>query len=104
MVVKVSKVMTNFINKNVLNGTEFKANYHEITTDIYGVLVHYDVISHGNDFNEKNGKMKVIEITYPDEYYAMPKYLTTNDLVRVFRESDKTVESFCKCLWKEIEI
>lgn len=104
MVVKVSKVMVKFMNENVLNGTGMVADYCEMSQQNYELYVHYDLFSHENDFNAKNGKMKAIKILYPDEYYAMPKYLTTNDLVRVFRGSDKTVESFVKCLLNEVEI
>lgn len=104
MQVKVSKVMVKFLNDNLLKSKGYKAVFNEITTDQYSLYVSYDIMDHENDYNYNTAKMKSIKILYPDNYYAVPRFLTTNDLVKIFKNSDKTVQGFLNELWNEIEI
>ena len=104
MQVKVSKTMVKFLNNNLLKSKGYKAVFNEMTTDQYSLSVSYDIMENENDYNYNTGKMKSIKILYPDDYYAVPRYLTTNDLVKIFKNSDKTVSGFLNQLWNEIEI
>ena len=104
MQVKVSKTMVKFLNNNLLKSKGYKAVFNEMTTDQYFLSVSYDIMDHENDYNYNTGKMKSIKILYPDNYYAVPRFLTTNDLVKIFKNSDKTVQGFLNELWNEIEI
>ena len=104
MQVKVSKVMVKFLNNNLLKSKGYKAVFNEMTTDQYCLYVNYNIMDHENDYNYNTGKMKSIKILYPDNYYAVPRFLTTNDLVKIFKNSDKTVQGFLNELWNEIEI
>lgn len=56
------------------------------------------------DYDPKSGLYRVIEVRYPAEYYALPKYITTRDLVKAFRDSDRTYDGFMKAVWRTIEI
>ena len=56
------------------------------------------------DWNATTGKMRVIKVLYPDEWYAMPRYLTTKDLQRLAYESDRTYDGFMNTVLKDIEI
>lgn len=57
-----------------------------------------------NVFIYLNKKNNAILVDYPPKYYAYPKYITTNDLVRVFRRSDKTIDGFIREFKEYIEI
>ena len=59
---------------------------------------------HDNDYNFNDDCFTVLKVTYPTEYYACPQYLTTNDLIKVFRKSDKTFNGFFNDLVQAIEI
>lgn len=104
MQVKVSKVMVKFLNDNLLKSKGYKAVFQEFTPDQYSLYVSYNIMDNENDYNYNSGKMKSIKIVYPDNYYANSRYLTTNDLVKIFNNSDKTVSGFLNQLWNEIEI
>lgn len=104
MQVKVSKVMAKFLNENLLKSKGYKAVFQEFTPDQYSLYVSYNIMDNENDYNYNSGKMKSIKIVYPDDYYAVPRFLTTNDLVKIFKNSDKTVSGFLVQLWNEIEI
>lgn len=49
---------------------------------------------------EKN----IISICYPYNYYAMPNDLDDKELLRIFKNSDKTYNGFFEKLLDEIEI
>ena len=59
---------------------------------------------HDNDYNYIENYFTVLKVTYPADYYACPQYLTTNDLIKVFRKSDKTFNGFFSDLVQAIEI
>lgn len=104
MKVKVSKTMVKFLNDNLLKSKGYKAVFNEMNTNQYSFYVSYEIMDHENDYNYNTAKMKSIKILYPDDYYAVPRFLTTNDLVKIFKNSDKTVQGFLNELWNEIEI
>lgn len=89
MRVKVSKKITKELNKRAINNycIEF-FNYLEMSPDQYAAFFIDSVFDHENDYDYNTNKMKVIQITYKPELYALPKYLTTNDLIREYRPGD----------------
>ncbi len=102
MRVQATKTMAKAINDYTGKKT-FSARYVEMNTDNYKFYVgsFFDNIM---DYNSAKGVMVAIEITYPAEYYAMPRFLTTKDLDRAFRESDRTFEGFMDRVKEECEI
>lgn len=101
MKVKVSKTMAKQLQKNFDNYT---ITYKTMYLCDYKVLVDHDDYMHENDFNLNTYKFSVIVVEYPSYFYAMPKYLTTNDLLKCFRRSDKTYKGFIEEVKKEIEV
>ena len=57
-----------------------------------------------NDYLPASGEMRAIKIVYPSEYYAMPQYLTSAALVKIFRKTDKTFNGFMSAVLDEISI
>ena len=83
MKVKVSKVFADFITKTV-KGAEAQVAY--LTPGQYamscGNLV--DAISYG-DFDQGSGLYKAIRVSYPPEWYACSRYVSTKELTKEFR-------------------
>ena len=102
MNIKATKTFTKELNKHL---TSAKAYYRELTRHEYAMQVDYDLYSNEIDYSPKTGRFSVIQIEYPESYYAMPKHLTTRELNRIFRrESDGTPESYWKALNAAIAI
>lgn len=104
MKVMVSKTMVNKINaffKKV--GTNYHAAYVEMPLNKYLVYVGggYD---NKLDFKPSINMMKAIRIEYPPSMFAMNRFLTTNDLSKIFHKCDKTLDGFMKELYAEVEI
>jgi len=104
MNVMVSKIMVNKINaffKKV--GTNYHAAYVEMPLDRYLLYVGsgYD---NRLDFKPSINMMKAIRIEYPPSMFAMNRFLTTNDLSKIFHKCDKTLDGFMKELYAEVEI
>lgn len=108
MKVKVSKVMRKEIFNYLKNQGDkyngYGVYYCEMTPEQFNYCVDYHgADSHLEDYDYKTNKMKVITITYPHEYYACARYLTTQDLTHIFNNSDHTLNGFMKRLEGEIE-
>lgn len=87
MKVRVSNVMAKYIQKlepeySVSVAKVDKNTYENITGDTV-----YDAWSYGDSYLNTKGEevFKVLRINYPDEYYAMPKYLTTQMMNEEYR-------------------
>lgn len=50
------------------------------------------------------GSKKVITIYYPANYYAYPRNIDDSDLLRIFKQSDKTYNGFFADLLDYVEI
>lgn len=96
MQVKVSKVMEKFINQNVAHVCGCRCHLVKMSVQSYEYNVDYNAIRNEIDYNPKTGNMQALLIEYDPNYYAMPKYLTTRDLTRIFRGTDKTASGFIK--------
>lgn len=102
MKVMVSKVMAKTLQEHI---KQYTIRYKEVSTDYYKLYVDTDVFSHDNDFNCNTGKMKVIEVIYPSEFFAIERYITTNDLNRIFNNAKGAMlEDFVKSFMNEYEI
>lgn len=104
MQVKVSRPMVKALN-GYIREHGMTAKFIEMTVLMYEMHVDVDSVAHDIDWNEKKNVMKVIRIDYPADDYAMPKYCTTRDLSRIFRECggntwDKFINKFIE--WYEI--
>lgn len=104
MKVMVSKTMVNKINAFFKTaGIKYHAAYVEMPLDRYLLYVGsgYD---NKLDFKPSVNKMKAIRIEYPPSMFAMNRFVTTNDLSKIFHKSDKTLDGFMKELYAEVEI
>lgn len=111
MKIASTKTMTDFLNKELkkqgVNDMRFR--YIAIPQDVYRQYVNMDVweAEYNGDFNYKTGKYRAIEVKYPDEYYACNRYLTSNDLRRIFTRWQlhiKNAEDFAKLVIEEMAI
>lgn len=91
MKIKPTHKMVSFLKK-VLDGC--KVNLVELNPEQFKWCVDYNEFDHESDFDWETRTFKVIRVTYPDEYYACPKYLTTKDLQFCLKQSNKTLDSF----------
>ena len=90
MKVMVSGVMAKALQKAMPN---YKITLAKMPLNNYSLCVG-DVFRHEEDFDANNNTMKVIKICYPSEYYAMPNYITTYDLVKAYKGSNGTYDGF----------
>lgn len=104
MYVKVSKTLVNYLNKEIKNGLRFE--YREIKPELYKVCVNCmpEWVDLETDYNPKTDKMKYIAVIYPSEYYALNDYISTSDLLRIFKGSDKTAGGFIQAVKNEYMI
>ena len=84
MKIKVSKVFAKHIEKVL---PEYTVRVIELSDESYQALVGESVYTaeQWGDFNEKTRATKVIEIQYPAEYYALPRYLSTYEINQIFK-------------------
>ena len=97
MKVKVSKIFAAYINKSAKAlGFKAEASVVEMSERAYRLNVGLDAMldaQDNGDYDWAKDEYKVIRVTYPDEYYATPKYLTTASLNREFRRRGVTTEN-----------
>ena len=89
MQIAVTRVFAKFINDTAKEmGFEAHAQVVELPYSAYtfytGTEV-YDAMLAG-DYKSSTGVMRAIRVTYPGEYYACPRYLTTPELTHEFRK------------------
>ncbi len=105
MRVKVSKLMADTIRKKCkAAGVECKVSVERYPMDAFGRSIDTDLLGNESDFEDTTNSFKVIKIVYPDNLYAMPSYLTTKGLARIYKYSDKTYDGFFREVLKAIEI
>lgn len=101
MLVKATNPMTKLLNANL---NQYVFRLEKFTPHQFKMFVDIDDYKHENDYNPASGKLQAIKVIYPGEFYALPRYLTTNDLIKAFRSSDKTIKGFLQAVKDEIEI
>lgn len=68
------------------------------TPDNYRLFVDTDIFYNMPDYSGKTGLFKALKVSYPADYYAMPCYLTTRILNKIFLSSDRTQDGFIKAV------
>ena len=102
MIVVVTKKMADAINKRV-SKMGYTAIMETMTPNEYSIKVG-NVFHHDEDYNITTGRMQVIMIIYPDNYYAMPHYLTTKELRAAYHNSNGTYDGFMDEIAELVEI
>lgn len=105
MQVKVSKAMVKALNAE-LKTAYFKPvfRYVELTREQYAALVDYELLRHMDDYKPEKGRFAAIAVSYNPLYNAATVYITTNELNRIFRGSDKTYNGFILAVGNELAI
>lgn len=101
MKVKATKIMAKTLQEQF---KDYKITLEKYNERVYGTLVDYNTFDHEEDYDYNTSKFNVIKITYPDDYYACSRYLTTRTLTRLFDSSNGTFESFIQQIKNEIEV
>ena len=105
MKVLATKTMVNAINEFLKeNGKDARAVYETMSRRAFEINVDFDIWDNERDYLPASDKMRAIKIVYPVEYYAMPRYLTSAALVKLFRRSDKSYNGFMREVLDEISI
>ena len=84
MKIKVTKVFAKHLASQL---KDYDVKVVELGDDEYQALVGesvYEAESWG-DFNENTRATKAIRISYPDNYYALPRYLSTKEIHHTFK-------------------
>ena len=92
MNIQVSKVFANFINKTAKEmGFEAHAEVIALRSSAYTFATGNDMWDGDCDYDWKTDTYRVIEVSYPHDFYATRRFLTTHELVQEFRK--RKVES-----------
>ena len=108
MKIKTTKALAKFLSEK-LKEHETTKNYtltHEKVTQPFFVWsIDFDYWKHEQtDYDPSTNKFNVFKISYPLDYYACDKYITTKDLTRIFDKSDHTANGFVQAFINYIEI
>lgn len=107
MQVKISKTLLKEIKKEIASDPRFK-NYYidfcKIDRNYYGFYVDYNLEKHITDYNASDNTFNTFIIEYPADFYANNLYITTQDLLKIFHQSDKTYSGFINCFKDFIEV
>ena len=96
---KCTKALATLLNKNTPN--DYYITLEKLTPNQYALCVDTDIYNHDNDFNATTNTFNVLKVNYQHDYYALPRYITTNDLRKIyfnapysnfFREFEKYIE------------
>ena len=97
--------MAKMLNEKIKDfGLDYKITQKQITLEQFKLYVDFDFWEHENDYNSSNQKFNVLEIEYPLDYYACNRYLTTNDLIKIYKDSNKTFNGFLDSFKNYVEI
>lgn len=111
MKIASTQAMATLLNKMAkkLDKTDIHFRYITLTPEVYKRYVDIEIYNayDNGDYNWKTGKLRAIEVEYPDEYYACNRYLTTQELSRIFRWNKvriKNADDFAKEVIEEVAI
>ena len=106
MYVKVSKRMIKELKKEAaFKKAGIYFDYYEMPLDDYRFIVTYDYLNNIDDYDYEKEVFKVIRVSYEPDYYACNKFLTTSDLLHIFRScNNKTWDSFINDLYEVVAI
>ena len=106
MNIAVTKTFANFINKTA-KALNFKAHAEVIAipSSSYEFCTGTSLWDAGDDYDYSTRTCRVIEVSYPYEFYATRKFLTTYEFTREFRRRDvRTAEELQEMLRDMLEI
>ena len=96
MIIQASKTMSHFLNDHLKDIGSF--SYVKMRPAAYNHMVNGAAwYENNNDLifdNSGREFYRVIILEYPPEFYALPAYISSNDLLNVFKNSDKTAAGF----------
>lgn len=101
MKLKATKTLANYLQNNI-KGVEIKKV--EMTERSYMLNVDLEIFDHENDYNFETDTYNVIVVNYPYNYYSLSKYITTNDILKLYNKSNKTATDFIEQIKNFIEI
>ena len=94
--IQATKTLTNFLNDHLNDIGRF--SYVKMSPAAYEVHVNNAAWYYNNNdlLYDRAGfnYYRVIVLEYAPENYALPAYISTNDLLKVFKHSDKTAAGF----------
>lgn len=93
MKVQATKTMAKLLNNKI---PRIHIDHYKFSPAYYQAKVDYDIFDHDNDYDINTNTYRTISVTYPYDYYAQQKYITTNDLIKIFNNCDKTLDDFIK--------
>ena len=107
MQIKVSKVFANYINQCAKEmGFKAEASVEKMGKSQYGVCVGnvFDAMDNGDCDMDDEGRdvFKAIAISYPYDYYAPTKYLTTAQLNKEWRRRNGKTEQDLREMIREL--
>ena len=86
MKIKVTKVFAKFIEKNCPN---LSAEVVDMSHGAYSCNVG-NIFDAGDDYDPATGKYKAICVSYPPEWYASPRYISTAQILDEFHRCNVT--------------
>lgn len=101
MFIKVSNPMIKVMKKAI---PEYRFKIITLSPESYELHIDFDLMRNTSDFDWNKRVFKAIQVLYPPERYALPRYITTRDLHRIYKSSDGTIEDFITELKKDIEV
>lgn len=106
MNIKVSKTFAKFINTTAKEmGFKAHAEVVALRSSAYTFATGVDMWDGECDYDWETGTYRVIEVSYPYDFYATRKFLTTYELVSEFRKRGvKSVEDLKDMLREMLEI
>lgn len=110
MKLKCTKVFANLLNKWREELRIESARLVTMSAEAYERNVDYNIfnaVDYGDTDYDEEGRMiaKAIRIDYPCEYYAMPRFLTTKELVTEWRRmKGQTMDDLKRIIKNMIEI
>lgn len=103
MKIKTTKTMAKELQK-ALTADGFAVDQVQLSPAAFRFLVDLNEYKHESDYNITTGKFDVIRVVYPPEFHACTAYLTTADLIRCYRASDKTFDGFINSVCDAVRI
>lgn len=111
MKIASTKTMADLLNKEAkkMGVSDRHFRYITVPSDTYKMFIDMDIweAEDNGDYLWQTGKLRAIEVEYPDEYCACNAYLTTKELNRIFKHNRggiETAEDFAKIVIEEMEI
>lgn len=105
MRIAATKKMVAVLNRAaVAAGKPYKFSYSTLNTGAYAwsvgdIWAAYDY----GDYNSRTGKMRAVRVSYPYEYYAAPRYISTAELSSIYRAGD-TLDGFISRVFDRVDI